>query len=208
MEGTELIKDVAGRKRVLVVLDDVNKLDQLNALARSREWFGSGSRIVITTRDPQLLSVLEVDNVYGTQGIDVIKTQFQQNLQMIKDLEEPIRRSYVQARDKERSLIAEIEAIRRKNNAQAQIIAELQQNSNSSFPLYALDSATDVLLDGRGPENFDGYDDYKILLSFVPENEMIIWGANVNHELKATMQFLNVRFGDFNDAVSSESSRH
>lgn len=70
-EGTELIKDVAGRKRVLVILDNVNKLDQLNALARSREWFGSGSRIIITTRDPQLLSVLEVDNVYGAQGIEV-----------------------------------------------------------------------------------------------------------------------------------------
>ena len=35
------------------------------------DWFGSGSRIVITTRDPQLLSVLEVDNVYGEQGIEV-----------------------------------------------------------------------------------------------------------------------------------------
>lgn len=70
-EGTELIKDIAGRKRVLVILDNVNKLDQLNALARSREWFGSGSRIIITTRDPQLLSVLEVDNVYGAQGIEV-----------------------------------------------------------------------------------------------------------------------------------------
>ena len=41
-------------KKVLVILDDVDKLEQLNALARSRDWFGSGSRIIITTRDANL----------------------------------------------------------------------------------------------------------------------------------------------------------
>ncbi|KAK9943782.1 hypothetical protein M0R45_009379 [Rubus argutus] len=210
-EGTELIKDVAGRKRVLVILDNVNKLDQLNALARSREWFGSGSRIIITTRDPQLLSVLEVDNVYGALGIEVIETQFQQNLQMIKDMEETIRRSYVQAHDRERSLIAEIEAIRRQNNAEAQIIAALQKNLNSSFPLNALDLASDVLLDGKGPGNFEGLGDYRALLGFVTEKEMIIGDASVNDELKAKMHFLNVGSKDLKEAVSSimnHPSRH
>ncbi|XP_004304955.1 PREDICTED: TMV resistance protein N-like [Fragaria vesca subsp. vesca] len=205
-EGTELIKYEARRKRVLFILDNLNKLDQLNALARSRDWFGSGSRIVITTRDPQLLSVLEVDNVYGEQGIEVLETQFQQNLQMIKDMEETIRGPSFQAHDLERSLIAKIEAERRKNNAQAQIIAELQKNSKSSFPLYALDSTTDVLLDGKGPETFEGYDDHEALLSIFAENEMIIGDANVNDQLKAKMQFLNVGAKDFNKAVSSGSS--
>ncbi|KAL6135689.1 hypothetical protein ACLB2K_067915 [Fragaria x ananassa] len=204
-EGTELIKYVARRKRVFFLLDNVNKLDQLNALARSRDWFGSGSRIVISTRDPHLLSVLDVDNVYGEQGIEVLETQFQQNLQMTKDMEETIRGSSFQAHDLERSLIAKIEAERRKNNAQAQIIAELQKNSKSSFPLYALDSTTD-LLHGKGPATFEGYDDHKALLSIFAENEMIIGDANVNDPLKAKMQFLNAGSKYFNEVVSSESS--
>jgi hypothetical protein len=39
-------------------------LEQLNAIARSRDWFGPGSRIIITTRDEHLLKTLEVDEVY------------------------------------------------------------------------------------------------------------------------------------------------
>ncbi|XP_031266990.1 disease resistance protein RPP4-like [Pistacia vera] len=42
-------------KRVLIVLDDVNELEQLETLAGDREWFGPGSRIIITTRDEHLL---------------------------------------------------------------------------------------------------------------------------------------------------------
>ncbi|XP_050380010.1 disease resistance protein RPV1-like [Argentina anserina] len=205
-EGTELIRDVASRKRMLIILDNVNKLDQLNALARSREWFGSGSRIVITTGDPQLLSVLEVDNVNGKQGIEVIETQFPQNLQMIRDLEEPIKMSYVQAHDTESDLIAEIEAIQRINNNQAQLIAELQKNPTSSFPLYAFDSTTDLLLDGEGPTKNQGSDNCRTLLSIYPENEMIIGDATLNDQLKAKMQFLNVALKDFNMAASTESS--
>ncbi|KAK9943783.1 hypothetical protein M0R45_009379 [Rubus argutus] len=144
-------------------------------------------------------------------GIEVIETQFQQNLQMIKDMEETIRRSYVQAHDRERSLIAEIEAIRRQNNAEAQIIAALQKNLNSSFPLNALDLASDVLLDGKGPGNFEGLGDYRALLGFVTEKEMIIGDASVNDELKAKMHFLNVGSKDLKEAVSSimnHPSRH
>lgn len=69
--GSEMIKEKLGSKRVLVVLDNVNKLDQLNALARRRDWFGSGSRIVITTKDARLLNVLEVDDIYGDEGIQM-----------------------------------------------------------------------------------------------------------------------------------------
>lgn len=61
-----MIKDAVGKKRVLVILDNVTELDQINALARSRDWFGSGSRIIVTTntRDAELLNVLEVDDIY------------------------------------------------------------------------------------------------------------------------------------------------
>lgn len=69
--GVKEIKKRLQSKRVLVVLDDVAELDQLNALARRRDWFGFGSRIIITTRDANLLSVLESDDAYGPQGIQV-----------------------------------------------------------------------------------------------------------------------------------------
>lgn len=51
-------------KRVLVVLDDVDELEQLNALANEPRWFGSGSRIIVTTQDKQLLRAHGIDCVY------------------------------------------------------------------------------------------------------------------------------------------------
>jgi hypothetical protein len=33
-----------------LILDDVDSLEQLEALAGGLDWFGSGSRVIITTR--------------------------------------------------------------------------------------------------------------------------------------------------------------
>ncbi|XP_057458683.1 disease resistance protein RUN1-like isoform X2 [Lotus japonicus] len=68
--GKNILKDRLCSKRVLLVLDDVNKLDQLNALCGSREWFGSGSRIIITTRDQHILRGNRVDQVYLMEEMD------------------------------------------------------------------------------------------------------------------------------------------
>nr|XP_043633004.1 disease resistance protein Roq1-like [Erigeron canadensis] len=54
--GAEIIQERCCRKKVLLVLDDVNDVMQLEFLAATREWFGPGSRIIITTRDQHLLS--------------------------------------------------------------------------------------------------------------------------------------------------------
>jgi hypothetical protein len=62
--GKITLKDRLCHKRVLLVLDDVNSLDQLHALCGSREWFGSRSRIIITTRDKHILRGNRVDKVY------------------------------------------------------------------------------------------------------------------------------------------------
>ncbi|XP_048436930.1 disease resistance protein RPV1 [Pyrus x bretschneideri] len=59
-EGTEKIKTRLGNVRVLVIIDDVDSVAQINALAIKRDSFGPGSRIVITTRDQNLLKTPEV----------------------------------------------------------------------------------------------------------------------------------------------------
>ena len=53
--GINMIKDRLHKKKVLIILDDVDQPEQLEALARKRDWFGPGSRIIITTRDQRLL---------------------------------------------------------------------------------------------------------------------------------------------------------
>ncbi|XP_076952371.1 TMV resistance protein N-like [Bidens hawaiensis] len=63
IKGKSMIKRRLGHKAVLVVLDDVDDLKQLEALAGSHDWFGEGSRIIITTRDEHLLS-RKVDTIY------------------------------------------------------------------------------------------------------------------------------------------------
>lgn len=55
-EGAETIKDRFYKKKVLLVLDDVDNPQQKEFLAETNTWFGPGSRIIITTRNQHLLS--------------------------------------------------------------------------------------------------------------------------------------------------------
>ena len=54
--------------RVLIVLDDVNHRQQLEALAGNHNWFGRGSRIIITTREKHLLD--EKVEIYEVKELD------------------------------------------------------------------------------------------------------------------------------------------
>ncbi|KAF8009300.1 hypothetical protein BT93_J0334 [Corymbia citriodora subsp. variegata] len=63
-EGINIIQHRLGCKKVLLILDDVDDLYQLNALAGEGKWFGNGSRIVITTRDKHLLTCHGIDQDY------------------------------------------------------------------------------------------------------------------------------------------------
>ncbi|XP_020537382.1 disease resistance protein RUN1 isoform X2 [Jatropha curcas] len=51
-------------KKVLLVLDDVDDWKQLESLAKEPNWFGQGSRIIITTRDKHLLDAHGVQSIY------------------------------------------------------------------------------------------------------------------------------------------------
>ncbi|XP_030964898.1 disease resistance protein RML1B-like [Quercus lobata] len=54
-DGVLMIKNSLCHKRVLLVLDDVNQFKQLEKLAGEPNWFGQGSRVIITTREEHLL---------------------------------------------------------------------------------------------------------------------------------------------------------
>ncbi|EFH39761.1 predicted protein [Arabidopsis lyrata subsp. lyrata] len=54
-------KDQLLERRVLVILDDVSKSEQIDALFRRRDWISEGSRIVIATNDMSLLKGLVQD---------------------------------------------------------------------------------------------------------------------------------------------------
>ena len=67
--GVEIIENRLRRKKVLLVLDDVNHLNQLENLAGEHHWFGLGSRIIITTRDEHVLVDHEVLKIYKPNGL-------------------------------------------------------------------------------------------------------------------------------------------
>ncbi|WJX63623.1 hypothetical protein P8452_48486 [Trifolium repens] len=68
--GTIAIKKILSAKKVLIVLDDVTKVEQVKALYGSRKWFGSGSVIIVTSRDKRILTSLQVDHVYTVAEMD------------------------------------------------------------------------------------------------------------------------------------------
>ncbi|XP_020971803.1 TMV resistance protein N isoform X4 [Arachis ipaensis] len=68
--GKSILERRLGQKRILLVLDVVDKLEQLNSLAASRKWFCPGSIIIITTRDEHLLCCLRIDKLYSMKELN------------------------------------------------------------------------------------------------------------------------------------------
>ncbi|CAL5401800.1 unnamed protein product [Camellia sinensis] len=69
-EGIAKIKDALCCKRVLVILDDVDTMDQLDAVLGMRDWFSQGSKIIITTRRERLLRAHEVYLVHKVENLN------------------------------------------------------------------------------------------------------------------------------------------
>ena len=75
-DGVEMIMKRLRDKKVLLVIDDVDHLDQLKYLAGDHGWFGLGSWIIITTRDEHVLiqhGVLKRYNPNGLNDDDALK---------------------------------------------------------------------------------------------------------------------------------------
>lgn len=69
-DGICMLKERLKAKKALVILDDVTDLDQIKKLAGAREWFGPGSRVIITTRHSHLLKAIEVDCIYDAEALN------------------------------------------------------------------------------------------------------------------------------------------
>ncbi|PWA50622.1 disease resistance protein (TIR-NBS-LRR class) [Artemisia annua] len=63
--GRSMMQRRMRSRKVLVVLDDVDHKDQLEALAGDCNWFKLGSRIIITTRDEQVLVAHRVSLIHN-----------------------------------------------------------------------------------------------------------------------------------------------
>ncbi|KAK7349760.1 hypothetical protein VNO77_07397 [Canavalia gladiata] len=59
-----------GHMKVLIVFDDVTDLNLLEKLFGNPDWFGPGSRIIITTRDKQVLITNKADEIYEVQALN------------------------------------------------------------------------------------------------------------------------------------------
>ena len=69
-KGINVIRDRLCNKKVLIVLDDVDGEEQLEALAGNHDWFGSGSRIIVTSRDSHLLRRCDMNFIYTVKQLN------------------------------------------------------------------------------------------------------------------------------------------
>ncbi|KAA0047978.1 TMV resistance protein N-like [Cucumis melo var. makuwa] len=68
--GINIIRNRLCSKKVLIVLDNVDKLEQLEALVGGHDWFGKGSRIIVTTRNKHLLFSHGFDEIHSIVGLN------------------------------------------------------------------------------------------------------------------------------------------
>nr|VDD12770.1 unnamed protein product [Brassica rapa] len=59
------VKEWLQDQKVLIVLDGVDDLEQLVVLANEPSWFGSGSRIIVTTEDKKILTAHGINVIYN-----------------------------------------------------------------------------------------------------------------------------------------------
>ncbi|XP_031378797.1 TMV resistance protein N-like [Punica granatum] len=79
VDPVKMIRETFRRRKVLIVLDDVDKKEQIDGLVGEADHFGSGSRIIVTTRDVRVLKI-GVEEFY--EMFEVKEMTFSQGLQL------------------------------------------------------------------------------------------------------------------------------
>ncbi|MED6146145.1 hypothetical protein PIB30_031736 [Stylosanthes scabra] len=74
VHGISTIKHWLQQKKILLILDDVDKLEQLQALAGKPDWFGGGTRVIVTTRDKNLLVWHGIERIYEMENSNSVNT--------------------------------------------------------------------------------------------------------------------------------------
>ncbi|KAB2595296.1 TMV resistance protein N-like [Pyrus ussuriensis x Pyrus communis] len=69
-EGIIKIESAISSRKVLLVLDDVDHMDQLDAVLKMKDRFYPGSKILITTRRERLLRAHQVTKVYKVETLN------------------------------------------------------------------------------------------------------------------------------------------
>ncbi|CAL5185990.1 unnamed protein product [Lathyrus oleraceus] len=102
-EGIPIIKERLCRKKTLLILDDVDNIKQLQALAGGLDWFGRGTRVIITTRDKHLLtsheieSMYEMEGLYGIEALELLRWMAFKNNKVPSSYEEILNRAVTYA---------------------------------------------------------------------------------------------------------------
>ena len=68
--ASNMIRRRLCRQRVLMIFDNVDKVEQLEKIGVCREWLGGGSNIIIISRDEHILKNFGVDEVYKVPLLD------------------------------------------------------------------------------------------------------------------------------------------
>ncbi|XP_028105303.1 TMV resistance protein N-like [Camellia sinensis] len=67
--AVHMIRNMDCRKKVLIVLDDVDESTKLKKLVGEHDWFGFGSRIIITTRNQHALTRYGITHIYKVEEL-------------------------------------------------------------------------------------------------------------------------------------------
>ncbi|XP_050916962.1 disease resistance protein Roq1 isoform X2 [Lathyrus oleraceus] len=70
LQGISIIQQRLRQKKLLLIIDDVNEPEQLQAIAGRHEWFAPTTRIIITARDKRLLTNHGVESTYEVKELN------------------------------------------------------------------------------------------------------------------------------------------
>jgi len=72
LKKIQMISNGLHKKRVLIVVDDASKKEQLETLVGKPDWFGPRSRIIITTEDKHLLVSYKVQVGFSEEEAKIV----------------------------------------------------------------------------------------------------------------------------------------